>query len=101
QDGLYWFRPYPLYLWLPAIAAVKGDYIWTRTSDHAGTGAYIGYSNSPEVKPSTWAAIDMDIDLVTYQIPETMSLVWNPDTGKIHMYWQSDCKTFHNPPCQH
>jgi len=57
DPGTYFLRPYPLHSWDPVLAASKGDYLWLRSTDHAGgatDGLFIGYSNSPATPPSTW-----------------------------------------------
>lgn len=60
DPGTYFLRPYPLHSWDPALAAVKGDYVWLRTTDHAvgaTDGLFIGYSNSPATPPSAWTKV--------------------------------------------
>ncbi len=92
QQGLYWLRPFPLKTWSPTLASQKGDYVWIRSTDHAGDnqGMHIGYSNSPETLPTSWTPLDPPRNLTIYPGMETPHMVWNPDTNLFHLYAHGD-----------
>ncbi len=56
--GIYWLRPYPLYLWDSGLAATNGRYVWVFSSDHGHSGGpLIGFSDDPGVRPTSWTYI--------------------------------------------
>lgn len=92
NPGLYFLRPYPLKTWNPTLAGTNGDYVWFRSTDHAGGGIYRGYSASPSTLPSSWtlilAATAPSADDPTYDWTslETPYLAWNNETSLFHLY---------------
>ncbi len=88
--GLYWFRPYPLYLWDSGLAAANGRYVWIYSSDHGHAGGpLLGFSNDPGVRPTSWvyalASVFPNVDSTisirghTYDAPESVWLTYVAD----------------------
>lgn len=98
DQGLYWLRPFPLKFWSPALAAARGNYIWTRSSDHAHEGVgfpdgnvQIGYSSSPEILPTSWTRLSLTFaDVHPWDDTETGWLVYDPPSAKFFLYGNSE-----------
>ena len=96
-QGLYWLRPYPLKTWNPTLAASLGNYVWFRGSDHAVISTdriSMGFSASPDVLPTTWTQPLGISELQTaaggtWVAAQNPWAEYNPDTGKIHLYWNA------------
>lgn len=87
NQGTYWMRPYPLFQWSPSLAAIKGAYVWARSTDHASgdnDGLYIGYSASAGTPPTTWTLAKKGVGLRAetgnnWGQVETPELSYHPD----------------------
>lgn len=104
QQGLYFMRPYPLKTWSPALAAIHGDYMWGRSTDHTTGGIWIGFSSSPEVLPASWtkiknASAPTGETTGTWTQAETPFFEWDPDTSKVLMYAHSIDSLQCGSPC--
>lgn len=104
QQGLYFLRPYPLKTWSPALAAIHGDYMWGRSTDHTTGGIWIGFSSSPEVLPASWtkiknASAPTGETTGTWTQAETPFFEWDQDTSKVLMYAHSIDSLQCGSPC--
>lgn len=99
EQGLYWLRPYPLKTWSPSLASQRGNYVWMRSTDHGQNGQrlYLGYSNSPEILPTSWTIVSPPRNMTVFPQLETPHLVWNPDTNLFHLYAHGDKFGTSNP----
>lgn len=101
--GSYWLKPYPFYLWNPTLSAMRGRYLWVRSTDHnhtcqwTGGNSKIGYSNSPETLPTTWIELVLPNNFSLYDCGESQTIVWNPDTGKFHFFAHVEVLSSSNP----
>lgn len=104
QEGLYWLQPFPLYNWNPPLAGMLGNYVWTRSTDHAVGSAneklWIGFSSGPVVLPVSWTQLNPPRDVMLYPGLETPMLVWNPDTNLFHLYARALLAGSSNPYVQ-
>ncbi len=84
--GFYWYCPYPLYQWDPAMAATKGRYLWIYSSDHGhDDGILLGFSADLGVRPTSWikaisaANVTHTSRNTLFDAPETAFMVYNAD----------------------
>lgn len=56
-EGLYFYRPWPLYQWDASLAATNGRYVWAMSTDHTTGGIWLGYSEDPGVRPTTFTKV--------------------------------------------
>jgi len=95
QQGLYWFRPYPLKTWSPSLAAIHGDYIYFRSTDHGPGGIYMGHSSSPGTAPPTWtepvtaATLSADDPSRNWEALELPYAEWDTENSRLNLYFKA------------